>query len=363
MLRFARFHAAFSLGRSATGKRARQLAKLRHLVDVPALLVMRLSECFEHLHTMTEEDFLEALSLIESYILRRAICGLQTRGYWQIFASLAYTIGAQDTLTKLKVALARQRDNYRFPSDEEFKRALKENDLYGLRVCRHLLEGLENHGSKEPTDTTAYSIEHILPQNDRLRNDWRKMLGDNWKEVQKTWLHRLGNLTLTGYNSKYSDRTFEEKKTTEGGFADSSVRLNKFVREQPVWTAKEISVRTDTLAKRAALIWPELSVDQSLIDAADVLEKRELAKRQDLSKVTMSDDAKLLFAELKARIFEIDQNVLELAEPKSISYHGPHFFLEVLPRRYRISLLLASILTKSTIRRDLHKMPLNGSFS
>ena len=55
----------------------------------------------------------------------------------------------------------------------------------------------------------------------------------------------------------------------------------------------------------------------------------------------MSDEAKLLFEKLKARIFEIDQNVLELAEPKSISYHGPHFFLEVLPRRYRISLLLA----------------------
>jgi uncharacterized protein with ParB-like and HNH nuclease domain len=84
MLRFARYHAAFSLGRTATGKRARQLARLRHLVDVPALLVMRLSECCDHLQTMTEEDFQEALSLVESFILRRAICGLQTRGYWQI---------------------------------------------------------------------------------------------------------------------------------------------------------------------------------------------------------------------------------------------------------------------------------------
>jgi predicted transport protein len=341
MLRFARYYAAFSLGRGVTGKRARQLAKLRHLVDVPALLIMKLSDYRDRLAATTEEEFIEALSLVESYVLRRAICGYQTRGYWQIFASLAQAITPEEPLTKLKVALARQRENYRFPSDEEFKRALKENDLYGLRVCRHLLEGLENHGSKEPTDTSGYSIEHILPQNDRLKSDWRKMLGENWKAIQKTWLHRLGNLTLTGYNSKYSDRTFEEKKTIDGGFSDSSVRLNKFVREQSAWTEKEIAVRTNTLAQRAIVCWPGLSVQQSLVDAADHLEKRELAKRQDVSKVAMSSEARFLFEALQARIIEIDHDVLELAESKSVSYHNPQFFLEVLPRRYRISLLLA----------------------
>jgi Protein of unknown function (DUF1524) len=51
------------------------------------------------------------------------------------------------------------------------------------------------------------------------------MLGENWKDVQKTWLNRLGNLTLTGYNSTYSDRPFAEKKTVAGGFSDSSLRL------------------------------------------------------------------------------------------------------------------------------------------
>ncbi len=66
------------------------------------------------------------------------------------------------------------------------------------------------------------------------------MLGENWQDQQRQWLHRLGNLTLTGYNSTYSDRPFERKKSVPGGFAESSVRLNKFVREQSVWTAKEI---------------------------------------------------------------------------------------------------------------------------
>jgi len=341
VLRYARYYAAFSLGRGVTGARARALAQVRHLVDVPAILIMTLFDRRERLNTLTEQDFLEALALIESYVVRRAICGLQTRGYWQIFASLAYIIGEKEPLNDLKVALARLHENYRFPSDQEFDRTLKEGDLYGLRVCRHLLEGLENHGTKEPTDTSSYSIEHIMPQNERLRAEWRKMLGDNWKDIQKTWLHRLGNLTLTGYNSTYSDRPFEEKKTIKGGFSDSAVRLNKFVREQPVWTEKEITVRTNELAARAVQVWGPLSIAQSLIDAADHREKRKLAARQDVSKIKMSSEARSLFEELRARVKALDSDILELAEPNSISYHGPAFFLEVLPRRYKLTLLLA----------------------
>jgi hypothetical protein len=149
----------------------------------------------------------------------------------------------------------------------------------------------------------------------------------------------LGNLTLTGYNSSYSDRDFDEKKTIRGGFADSSVRLNRFVREQPVWTAIEMNIRTNELAKRGLETWPPLVVEQSLIDAADHLEKRKLAARQDLSKIKMTPDAKALFDALRSRVIGVDSDILELAEPNSISYHGPAFFLEVLPRAHKLTLL------------------------
>jgi uncharacterized protein with ParB-like and HNH nuclease domain/predicted transport protein len=341
MLRYARHYAAFSIGRDVAGERARMLAEIRRHVDVPAILVMQLLEYCDHLNVMSEDELLEALRLIESYTVRRAICGYQTRSYWQIFANLAQGIGSKQPLQDLKVALARQHENYRFPSDEEFERQLKEADLYGLRICRHLLEGLENHGTKEPTDTSSYSIEHIMPQNERLRRGWRDMLGENWKGIQKTWLHRLGNLTLTAYNSTYSDRDFDDKKTIEGGFSDSSVRLNKFVRDQSVWTPKEMNTRTNDLAKRALKAWPPLVVEKSLIDAANNLEKRNLAARQDVSKIKMTSDAKSLFDQLRSRVIALDSDIMELAEPNSISYHGPAFFLEVLPRAHKLTLLLA----------------------
>jgi predicted transport protein len=147
-------------------------------------------------------------------------------------------------------------------------------------------------------------------------------------------------LTLTGHNSSYSDRPFVEMKKIKGGFEESSVRLNKFVREQSAWTQAEMEQRGKDLASRALTVWPHLVVDKTLIDAAREAEMRQLSKQKDTGKVPMSEDARLLFDQLRVKVLEIDTNIIELAEQKSVSYHGPGFFLEILPRKNRITLLL-----------------------
>lgn len=342
LLRFAGYHAAFSIGAGAQEKLRDPLARLRRLVDVPATLIMRLYDCYDTLHTLDEDQFVNAIATVDSYIFRRAICGEQTRGYWQVFANLAYGIESQSPFKSLIVGLARLRGHYRFPNDDDFRKALEQRDIYGMRICFDLLDRLENHDTKEVTDTSKYSIEHIMPQNENLGPEWRAMLGEsNWRDAQQQWLHRLGNLTLTGYNSKYSDRPFNEKKTISRGFEDSAVRLNKFVREQPVWTPKEIELRGKALAARALSVWPALVVDKALIDAADQAEMRAYAKKRDIEKVPMSATARSLFALLRTKVLEMESDIIELAEQKSVSYHGPSFFLEVLPRKNRINLLLA----------------------
>ena len=341
LLRFARYHAAFSLGADAPEPVREPLARLRRQVDVPAILVMRLFECHDAHGTLSTAEFADAIALIESYVLRRAICGEQTRGYWQVFANLAYQIEPARPFESLAVGLARQRETYRFPNDAEFRQALTERDLYGKRVCFELLDRLENDGSNEPTDTRSYSIEHIMPQNEKLSKQWRDMLGPEWADVQREWLHRLGNLTLTGYNSKYSDRPFAEKKTIAGGFEESSVRLNRYVREQAQWTSTEMEARGELLAQRALSIWPRLEIDPALVQAAELEEVRRLAERRDVGKVPMTQIARGLFEQLRSRIREIDSDIIELAESRSVSYHGPEFFLEVLPRKNRVNLLLA----------------------
>ena len=341
LLRFSRYHAAFSLGADSPETLRVPLARLRHQVDVPAILIMRLFECYDVHKTLGLDAFANSIKLIESFVFRRAICGEQTRGYWQVFANLAYQIDPNRALESLAVGLARLRETYRFPGDNEFFQALNDRDVYGKRVCFELLDRLENDGSRESTDTSNYSIEHIMPQNENLSAEWHNMLGADWATIQRQWLHRLGNLTLTGYNSKYSDRPFAEKKTISGGFEESSVRLNKYVREQEKWTPTQMKARGELLARRALSIWRPLEVDAALVRAATIKDKRKRGKRKDVSKVQMTEQARSLFNQLRAKVIEIDTDIIELAEPHSVSYHGPEFFLEVLPRKNFLSLLLA----------------------
>jgi len=339
LLRRARQYAAFAVG-GGTGERDRAFAHLRALADVPAILIMRLLEAVEVTKTMTEKELLEAVRLLESYLLRRAVIGAQSRGYGLEFAKLAYRIEDAQPLASLKAALARMPAAYAFPEDAEFERALLEGDLYLKRARKHVLEGLENRDSKEQSDTSGYSIEHIMPQNEKMPEAWRAMLGPDWRRIQQTWLHRLGNLTLTGYNATYSDRPLQEKQTIENGFRQSSVRLNQDVRDATVWTEAEMSARGARLAARALTIWPRLDADVKMIREMEREELKARAASRSVDKVEMTGEARGLFDALRARIGSELSGVIEMAEGRSVSYHDPEFFLEVIPRKRGLSLLI-----------------------
>ncbi|MEN6433014.1 MAG: DUF262 domain-containing protein [Smithella sp.] len=211
------YFVAFSLSKEANARLKEAFQRLRFLVEVASPLILKLYDCYNRSKTLTLEEFIEGVELLESYVLRRSVCDMQTRSLGQIFASLAYRIKDDSPLLSLKVALFRQGKKRRFPTDAEFREALETRDVYDMRNCHYLLDRLENN-SKEKIDTSSFTIEHVMPQNEDLRTEWKTMLGSDWKAVQEMWLHRLGNITLTGYNERYSDRPFADKKTIEGGF-------------------------------------------------------------------------------------------------------------------------------------------------
>ena len=334
----AHYYAAFMIGDQKKGRLDEAMRNVRRLAVVPAILVTRLYDCHER-GSLSENEFIQALTLIESYILRRAICGRQTRGYWTIFATLARQLDDRSPLESLKARLYLL--YYGFPKDEQFKRALVEEDLYGRRILWHLLERLENAETKEPSDTSEYSIEHVMPQNENLAAAWKEMLGPNWQDVQMAWLHRLGNLTLTAYNSRYSDKPFQEKMTIKGGFKDSAVRLNRFISDQCKWTANEMEERGQRLAERSLEIWPSLKVDKSSIDKAKAYGLQQRATLRRPEDIDMSDIERELLVALQKRVIDLDDNVIEIVERKSISYHrDAKFFLEVIPRKGYLALIM-----------------------
>ncbi len=354
MQRHARHYAAFAGTAPIAGRLGLALKRLNQLAEVAAILVMRLFHCHERAQTLSERDFISSLEMLESYIFRRAVCGLQTRGYNQVFVSLAQRIRESDPLDSLKQGLVALSESYRFPSDEEFLAELTRRDVYSMRNCHYMLDRIENYDTKEPTDTSAYTIEHVLPQNERLNRQWKEMLGPQFKDIQATWVHRLGNLTLTGYNSTYSDRPFEEKKSIKGGFNESAVRLNKYIRDQERWTAAEIESRGKLLADIAAKAWPPLRVSaEELKQVRRAYLQREAGQMQ-LAQIAMESQVKQLFDALRPHLLALAPDIIEVPRSSSISYyaHDGDYFVEAIPRRRRLTLLLNLSLSECTHRDE-----------
>ena len=311
---------------------------MRSLHTTQGTLIMRLYDCHEQ-GQISNEEFVNAVNLIESYLLRRAVVGLDARSYWSIFARIAHAIDLNNTIESLKVEFARLRDNSHFPSDNQFKRGLQENDLYGLRACKHILDRLENAGHREPSPVGEYSIEHIMPRKIEDDSGWSKMLGADWEVVYETWLHRLGNLTLTAYNSRYSNSSFETKKNIEGGFNQSAVRLNAYVKAKNRWTAEEIKTRCQMLAERGLEIWPHHQADEMRLQEADVNELIERANNFNLEDLGMSNDVRQLLDQILQSIRDFGE-VYVLKENKSVCCYGPELFAELLPMAHRARIML-----------------------
>lgn len=241
----------------------------------------------------------EAFSITESYLFRRTICDLPTNALNKIFLLLNREIMRYDGtdsnyIEKLKFALLSKKDRARFPNDDDFSLMFTEKPIYQMNSKNkiYILERLENFGTLEDKDIYRhydegeYSIEHIMPQH--LTPAWIKELGDSYEEIHDTWLHRIANLTLTAYNSKYSNSTFVEKKTMKNGFEDSGIRLNTYVSKKYKWTLAELRDRNDYLLKRALDIWAfpstnykpqEKQLDSyTLDDEASFLSGRQIAK-------------------------------------------------------------------------------------
>lgn len=232
-------------------------------VDVAYPFLMEVYDDYIH-QRLSKVDFIAILKLVESYVFRRAICGVPTNALNKVFVTLAKEVDKDHYLESVQAAFLQRSGGARFPRDEEFRDALLVKDIYTFRNRHYLLRKLENAGRKEQVNIDEYTIEHIMPQNEQLSPEWQQELGPDWKKVHETYLHRLGNITLTGYNSQLSDRPFQAKRDIEGGFAHSPVRLNRGLAELEHWNADEIEKRGQFLANQAVTIWsfPTLSNEQ-----------------------------------------------------------------------------------------------------
>lgn len=293
---------------------------------------------------LSKEEFIEALRIVENYVFRRSICGIPTNSLNTTFATLGKEIDKENYLESVKLALLVKDSYRRFPDDEEFKREFIAKDVYNLRNRNYLLRKLENQGRKEPVVVEEYTIEHIMPQNENLSTEWKEDLGGEWERIHSTYLHTIGNLTLTGYNSELSDKPFKEKQKMTGGFADSPIRLNRHLANLDHWNEVGITTRARDLAEQSVAVWPMPKVDSELLQqtkAEKKVGKRERVYSLDVHKLYLQGDILDLFQELRKRILNLDSSIEEEIKRRYIAYKSDGTnIVDIVPQRKQLLMSL-----------------------
>ena len=221
---------------------------------------------------LAETEIHQVLDVIEAYWARRIICNLPSNALNKVFATLHRDVlnhvntSSDDTtpsyIDVLKYVLLKKGQSSVFPSDEEVKSDFKTRQVYKMPVNARMfiLERMENQDNNERHDVVQeltdknITIEHIMPQT--LSDKWKTALGDDWERIHEQYLHTMANLTLTGYNSQYSNLTFIEKRDMEKGFKDSAFRLNNSVKSCEQWTETELKARQKELQNVIMRLWP-----------------------------------------------------------------------------------------------------------
>ncbi|WQV05902.1 DUF262 and DUF1524 domain-containing protein [Helicobacter pylori] len=301
---------------------------------------------------LSKQDFIPIIALTESYICRRAVCGLGANGLNKIFPSFTKKIDKKQYLKSVEKHFGSLKGNQRFPNNDEFKDSFITIDFYHLKKSKYFLERLENFDpdTKEPVDTQKCDIEHIMPQT--LNPKWEGDLGENFEAIHEKYLHTIGNLTLTGYNSEYSNKSFQEKQGMEGGFKDSPLRLNQGLRNLESFGEKEIEKRANDLADWALKIWTYPKLDaETLEEYKPKKEKKEKKEKEeyklkkekkvyDLSSYKFSPYSRELFEILRKEIKALDERITEKFNQDYISYMFDKNFVDIVVQTKDLKLYL-----------------------
>lgn len=268
---YAELYHMFVHGSDKLSKKVNEyLAGLRELKQTTVyLFLFRVFDDYRN-GIAKQEDLEKILQMLLSYSIRRIMCEVSSnslRGLYKTLYNRVFNVKEhkQHYYDAIVSFMKQMTSRDVMPSDDDFDYALRNNNLYGKHaLCRYLLIAIENSG-KEKLETDNLSIEHIMPQNKNLSTAWQKMLGDNWSDDRDRWVHTLGNLTLTGYNSELGDKPFLEKKQLIEEKKTKVVVLYKDVRDKDHWNADTIKKRAKRLSKEVKNLFSYAEPEEKIV--------------------------------------------------------------------------------------------------
>ncbi|OQC16577.1 MAG: hypothetical protein BWX72_00554 [Firmicutes bacterium ADurb.Bin080] len=338
--KYAAYFCSMALDKEEDKELKEAFSDLRELkVDVSYPLLLELYNDYK-IGILSKNDFIEIIRLIESYVFRRAVCGIPTNSLNKTFASFGKSIIKEKYLESVKAHFNKMTSYRRFPNDEEFVTELTCRDLYNFRSRSYWLRRLENHDRKERVNVSEYTIEHILPQNNDLNLDWRRALGPDWEKIQQKYVHTIGNLTLTGYNTEYSDKFFTDKRDMKGGFRESPLKLNRGLANLETWNEETILQRAENLAKEALKVWQYPQLDQTILEQYRKKEETLTEYSIDSYEYLKEGKAKNLFEKLRKELLSLDPEISEEYLKLYIAYKLETNVVDVVPQKDKLKLFI-----------------------
>lgn len=307
---------------------------LNHNTAYPFLMIVL--DDFEN-NIITEEELKQILEFFGIYALRRLICGIPSSNLRKLYSSLYYKIFKKEEnkskyYKSIEAYMCTLKTEDVFPNDVLFKEHLKTENLYKKpSVLKYLLEKVENFNNSESLNFEELTIEHIMPQT--LNKSWRDMLGSNYVEAYEKYLHTLGNLSVTGYNSKYSNESFERKKELLKECRTNVIRLNESILNSSKWGVAEIEERAEKISNIILTIYsyPE-NIDNSI--EFDIFVERKLGENTEATKNLkmfgyrfLNDIYESLYyitvlIDIAKSLYEIDSNILRRIANSNYKYQN-----------------------------------------
>ena len=276
---------------------------------------------------ITKESFRQCVDALISLSFRSKVCkntGVSSQFAGNLISRLDQEHFCENNSSIFWDAITAGRGSYAFPGDGEFKQALKTTELYtsiksdGCKYLLYKLETCSGH-SKELPDYSVGSVEHIMPKT--LSEKWKEYL--NRKKDTQAYdqlLNTIGNLTLSNYNSEWSNSDFPTKKIE---YAKSSYYYTKDLVNYSDWTSAQIQMRAEQLASSAILIWALPEKYNCKVPAMEIIYNLDsdvgLFTGTKLDIVSIFDEEKkslpwyMLAVEIARKLYELDKEAFRQA--------------------------------------------------
>ena len=263
ILRYARYYHDIYEGKAEDPLVEESLVSFRRNGSrMPAPFLMDMYRLYDE-KTISARELAAIIQLIDSYITRRALCGMESGSLSRYFPSLLRTVmsamrgkGKKDIVSIVKTHLV----NYNrgrtlsMPTDQQIRSSMREINAYGLMCIRPVLDAIEHYGSHAKVDLSELNIEHIMPQHPN--GWWKKNAGMKDEEEYSEYANLIGNLTLCAEydNTRMGNEDFAYKKKILSN--TSHIRLNEEILKKKQWKKEDILKRCDEMAEKIIRLYP-----------------------------------------------------------------------------------------------------------